>query len=177
MRASAKGCAGSVVPILGFLGAWALHGTHNAPEQPERLDESAGCLGLIGSISGGLELCRWRAGHRRAGGGQGAALDQQQLIEEVQVGRLTPDEYHMLTSSIRRIRGALAGADRGRAGAPTTGWGGSRGWRRSWPSASNRCWWTTIPAWSYYDIQLLRARIDALKQDERQVVQPGGTYY
>ena len=103
MRAVSKGLRRFWFPSLGFLGAWALHATHNGLNSLSVSMGAPGCLGLIGSILVDWSFvwaCWSSPGWPSA---RSAHWIEQQLIEEVQVGRLTPDEYHMLTSSLRRI--------------------------------------------------------------------------
>ena len=173
---SAGGLRRAIVPFLGFLGAWALHATHNGLNSLSVLDPAAGCLGLIGSIFvdwafvivvlviAGLAVSKERH------------WITQQLVEEVQVGRLTPDEYTMLTSSFRRL-GARWRALTGGGLAAYHRLGRFQGLATELAFRKQQVLVDHDPAWSYYDIQLLRARIDALKGTRATVAQPGGTFY
>jgi RsiW-degrading membrane proteinase PrsW (M82 family) len=173
---SAKGLRRALVPVAGFLGAWALHATHNGLNSLSVLDVGAGCLGLIGSILidrsfvlGVLVIAGLAVRKERH-------WIEQQLVEEVQVGRLTPDEYHMLTSSMRRIGARWQALTGGGVGAYHR-LGRLQGLATELAFRKQQVLVDHDPAWSYYDIQLLRARIDALKGTRANVAQPGGTYY
>ncbi len=173
---SATGPRRGLVPVAGFLGAWALHATHNGLNSLNSWDPTAGCLGLIGSI-----LVDWAfLAVVVVIAGLAASKErhwiEQQLVEEVQVGRLTPDEYHMLTSSLRRI-GARWSALTGGGLAAYHRLGRFQGLATELAFRKQQVLVDHDPAWSYYDIQLLRARIDALKGTQAVAPQPRGTYY
>ena len=156
----AKGTRRVTVPILGFLGAWLLHGVHNGLNS---FSDDVGCLGLFASmvvdwtfilliiVVAALVVRRERR------------WIEQQLLEEVQVGRLTPAEYHMLTSSLRRF--AARWRALGAAGLRGYHWlGRLQGLATELAFRKHQVLVEHDPAWNYYDIQLLRARIDHLKQ-------------
>ena len=158
-------------------GAWALHSIHNGLNSLSVLDIGAGCLGLIGSIVVDwafvivvLVIAALAVGKERR-------WIEQQLVEEVQVGRLTPDEYTMLTSSLRRIRARWQALTQGGLAAYHR-LGRLQGLATELAFRKQQVLVDHDPAWSYYDIQLLRARIDALKGTlPAAAAQPRGTAY
>jgi RsiW-degrading membrane proteinase PrsW (M82 family) len=174
---NARGWRRGLVPFLGFLGAWALHSIHNGLNSLSVLDIGAGCLGLIGSIVVDwafvivvLVIAALAVGKERR-------WIEQQLVEEVQVGRLTPDEYTMLTSSLRRIRARWQALTQGGLAAYHR-LGRLQGLATELAFRKQQVLIDHDPAWSYYDIQLLRARIDALKGTlPAAAPQPRGTAY
>jgi len=148
------------VPILGFLGAWALHGTHNALNS---LSDEFGCLGLLTSIFLDWTFVLLVVVIAALAVGRERRWIEQQLLEEVQVGRLTPAEYHMLTSSLRRFGARWRALTTG--GLAAYHWlGRLQGLATELAFRKQQVLVEHDPAWTYYDIQLLRARIDALKQ-------------
>jgi RsiW-degrading membrane proteinase PrsW (M82 family) len=158
-----KGGGKFALPVLGFLGAWLLHGTHNALNSLGDLIGDGGCLGLLFSIGVdwtfvlGIVIVAGFAIRKERG------WITQQLQEEVQVGRISPAEYYMLTSSLRRVGARWRALSS--AGLAGYHWLGKlQGLATELAFRKQQVLVEHDPAWSHYDIQLLRARIDALKQ-------------
>lgn len=171
---NARGWRRGLVPFLGFLGAWALHAIHNGLNSLSVVDVGAGCLGLIGSIFVDWAFLVVVLVVAALAVGKERRWIEQQLVEEVQVGRLTPDEYTMLTSSIRRIGARWRALTQGGLAAYHR-LGRLQGLATELAFRKQQVLVDHDPAWSYYDIQLLRARIDALKGTLPAAAQPQGT--
>ncbi|HUS13867.1 MAG TPA: PrsW family intramembrane metalloprotease [Chloroflexia bacterium] len=150
------------LPVLGLGGAMFFHSLHNSlVSLGELAGSSVACIGclvspvadwsgvvVIGAIAllAGIKERRWI---------------EQQLLEEVAVGRFSPAEYQMLISARRRLgaRWDLLARD---------GWAASRRLGRLQQMATELAFRKqqvlTDPnsPWRQHDIQVLRARIDDL---------------
>ena len=159
----AHGARKWLIPPLGFLGAWFLHGTHNTLVSLGQANDSLSCLGFIAGVAVDwtfvlalIITAAFALSHERR-------WLRTQLIEEVQVGRITPPEYQMLISSLRRVGARWQALASG--GLRAYRWlGRLQGLATELAFRKQQVLVEHDPAWSYYDIQLLRARIDALKQ-------------
>ncbi len=162
MRSHPQGRVRWIWPVIGLGGAMFFHGLHNTLVSVGELAGSgaalAGCLVDIVADWTGIAAMVVIA---ILAGGRERRWIEQQLWEEVLVGRFSVDEYHMLTSAWRRWQARWWALSR-------QGWVASREIGRLQQLATELAFRkqqvliTGDPSWRQYDIQLLRARIDSL---------------
>jgi RsiW-degrading membrane proteinase PrsW (M82 family) len=101
---SLRGLLRGLVPVLGLLAAMSFHATHNylsslVGTQVDSQDPTAvvtGCLGIVATDWGGLLIIVALA---IISSTKETQILRDTLLEEVSLGRLTPDEYETLISS------------------------------------------------------------------------------
>ncbi len=102
---SLHGAARGLVPLLGLLAAMTFHAIHNFLSTTAGFATNGGqdptavigtCLGILASDWGGMLLIVALA---IISGAKETQVIRENLLDEVSLGRLTPDEYETLTSS------------------------------------------------------------------------------